>query len=148
MYNLVLIFKILFDGITHPECKYLLRASMCWHPWDFYKFQIECSGWLHLRPNYLKLWKERFKNPLFKIWTYIILLTKSKSLTLFRREQSPFEILMPFHFHNFFHAIICPFVPLKESGWMEAIDSNGQNCGHRNTYFKIVLENNQYIFHL
>lgn len=32
MYNLAFIFKILFDGITHPEYKYLLRASICWLP--------------------------------------------------------------------------------------------------------------------
>lgn len=125
MYNLVLIFKILFDGITHPECKYLSRASMCWHPWDFYKFQIECSGWLHLRPNYLKLWKERFKNPFFKIWTYIMLLTKSKSNS-FQKRTVAFWNINAFPFSQLFscnYLSICTTEGIRMNGshWFQWI---------------------------
>lgn len=43
MYNLVLIFKIFLDGITHLECKYLPRVSICWLPRDLYNFQCDAQ---------------------------------------------------------------------------------------------------------
>ena len=101
-----------------------LNINICWGL-AFVDFQIWCSRWIHLSLNYLKLWKERFKNTLFIVWAYTMLFTKSKPLPPVRKEKSSFEIWMHFHFHDFPHAIICPFVPKKESGWMEAIDSSG-----------------------
>ena len=144
MHNLALIFKTLLDGVAHPECKDLLRASICW----LTHFPIWCSGWTDLRLYYLKLWKERFKNPLFIIWAISYFLQKVNLCLLSERSRLllKYECISIFTTH-----LMQLFVPLdhwRNQDERKPLIPMSKIVVTRNNQVKIVLQNNQCNFSL